>query len=239
MEWLKFIQPAFLASLFIVLPIYLIVSVIGKYMAKGKSVAFPIVVSVAMAIMAVCIVLPNFLKFTVKARTSEAKVNLSSIAVATFVYSQEYKKMPAPKDGENFFDLVGWKPEYSTRYAYYCGKDVVMPVNGNADLPDPNKNWPLPIKPILSETELLCFAIGNVDSDPFLDVWTIDMKKNLVHQLDDIDDLVRYGKTPDQIWFAKNGYLVTTVAISCVLLAILLTIDSLIRRKKEASHGNA
>jgi len=143
----------------------------------------------------------SYLTFSTRSRASEAKHNLSAIVVAHIAYYAETDIWAGSKGAANVFEVIGWNPEGNTRYAYYCGDNVIKPNNNpNFQYPKPGPKWPFSIRPKATSSGFNCMAIGDIDSDEFLDVWMIDDRKNLTQLLDDAGDKVKvdiYGTSPE------------------------------------------
>jgi hypothetical protein len=110
-------------------------------------------------------------------RNYEAAINLRSIGTYEFEYHDEHN-IYAGREGINgsgaFADLE-WKPNGNTTYAYYVGKDYLAPTQPGHELEfSPDTNWPITIKPEASDHGFTAVAIGNIDSDRFLDIWMIN-----------------------------------------------------------------
>ena len=114
---------------------------------------------------------------------SEAKTNLGAIYAAQQFY---YSNANTYAAGADVFQKINWKPAGMNRYAYYCNSSVIPNKIGEFKLPLPDKNWPVKERPKSSQTGFTCMAIGNIDSDDTLDVWSINDNKNLENLLNDI-----------------------------------------------------
>jgi hypothetical protein len=128
--------------------------------------------------------IPSFLKFQAKARQSEPKINLGGIFTAEAGYFGEKNRFAAS------FDAMSWRPEGSfgpdpapggrTRYAYFLPGQVIQPqIGGPFELPPE-------IKPEVSEKGFTAVAVGNIDGDKTLDVWTINDSKILENVRNDV-----------------------------------------------------
>jgi type IV pilus assembly protein PilA len=131
------------------------------------------------------IAIPNFLKFKGKAMQSEAKVNLGGLFTSQIAYYGEnaYYAAPTGVKGQSCFDQIGWTPEGSTVYTYYCGTDKI-PCNKPGC--DPCSN----VKDLseIGEDSFTLMAVGNIDRDKSCDVWTINDTKELVNVHNDFSD---------------------------------------------------
>jgi hypothetical protein len=137
---------------------------------------------------------PGVVKYTLMKPTQEAKANLGAIYVAQLSYFSKANTYADRTTGDSksldCFQLIHWKPTGPTRYSYYCGHDV-FPNSQGAPLPlRPGRDWPFTVLPSVSASGFTVFAIGNIDRDDFLDVWTINDSKVLSHLLDDISNEV-------------------------------------------------
>jgi hypothetical protein len=104
----------------------------------------------------------------------EAGLNLDAIFTAEVAYFGEQNTY-----GHTFAD-IGFQPLGEWRYAYFIDNDVLQPSIAMA--------YPLP-SGIELETTISSFnavAVGNIDCDDTLDVWSIDQYKNLTHLVDDL-----------------------------------------------------
>ena len=81
-------------------------------MKKRGFTLIELMIVVAIIGILAAIAIPDFLKFQAKARQSEAKTNLASIATAEISYFAEKNEW-----GPDFF-VIGWSPTGQTRYRY-------------------------------------------------------------------------------------------------------------------------
>jgi len=120
------------------------------------------------------IAIPNFLKFQAKARQSEAKTNLSAIFTTQIAYYGEFETYASK------FDDLQWEPYGTTRYAYFLPNQVIQPTQGTPI------SLPLDVEPYVDGESFMIIAVGNIDNDDDLDVWTMDDGKMLNNVFDDI-----------------------------------------------------
>ncbi|GEM_PF-2593140 len=117
----------------------------------------------------------NFLKFQSKSRQSESKVNLAGIATAQVSFFSETGRYGVT------FDEIGWSPVGHTKYAYFMGNDALLGGTGPQN--------PIPPFPLEVPSEnFFALAVGNIDSDPFPDIWTIDENKTPRNIADDVNN---------------------------------------------------
>jgi len=77
------------------------------------------------------------------------------------------------------FDEIGWAPAGNNLYTYYLPDDVVPSASG--------QTYPLPsgVEPVAGDS-LRVVAVGNIDNDDTLDVWTINNMKQLINVVNDV-----------------------------------------------------
>jgi type IV pilus assembly protein PilA len=142
----------------------------------------------------IAIAIPNFLRFNAKAKQSESKQNLMAIYEAYQSYHtfhQTYPSLPSIQIGNTIFNCIsvaGWTPSNSfsyIRYNYNC-------MNVEAFSPAVNDS-PCPPGTFTTATKdsFTVASCGNVDSDTFVDVWTIDDGKHLRNVRDDVWNKVK------------------------------------------------
>ncbi|MFC1609577.1 type IV pilin protein [Myxococcota bacterium] len=132
------------------------------------------------------IAIPNFLKFQARAKQSEAKSNLKAVFTALKAYYAEHGRYCTT------FKECGFVLEPGTRFLYQMGEQEVV----GGDLAE---SYPLlrmraravlaelDITPVAKKKRFLVAAVGNVDSDADLDVWTIDDENNLLNPQNDVE----------------------------------------------------
>jgi type IV pilus assembly protein PilA len=151
--------------------------------AASSPLTMHFLVAVIVLIMS-AIAIPN-LKFSAKAKQSEAKANLGAIYQAQLAYFSRTHTYTA---GEGAFRILNWEPAGQNRYAYYCqGAMIPNKLLMRIDyVPKPDGRWPITAKPQSSQSGFTCMAIGNMDNDDTLDVWSINDSKILRNDLNDI-----------------------------------------------------
>jgi ankyrin repeat protein len=104
----------------------------------------------------------------------ELKINLDSLSFRQSSYQKKNQQFALT------FKELGWKPMIQdVHYAYFMGQDVIQPQLGGP------YQLPPGIKAEVSAKGFVIFAVGNIDDDPTLDVWTINEKNELKHLVDD------------------------------------------------------
>ena len=154
---------------------------------QKRPTLLPAILHSLFAIM-IIIILPYFLQFSAKAKQSEAKTNLGAIYQAQLAYFSRTNTYAA---GDQAFQILEWKPFGQNRYAYYCDSAVIPNLLGRVVILMPNKNWPVETKPASSQTGFTCMAVGNIDSDDTLDIWSINDGKILRNDLNDINNKIK------------------------------------------------
>ena len=165
-----------------------------KKMMKGFTLIELMIVVAIIGILA-AIAIPNFIKFQARSKQSEAKSNLKAMFTAEKAFFQE-KDRYSGLSGE-----VGFSPERNNRYNYFLSgagtsmetRAAAVPVTLATDFgiqADGFKNYQVvttPVAPTCGGTlgitspgaaggTSVVFegeAIGNIDTDPALDQWTI------------------------------------------------------------------
>ena len=124
------------------------------------------------------IAIPNFLKFQSLAKQSEAKVQLKMLQ-----QEQMYFNVDTGRFANSFRDL-NWTPPVNNQYGY-CLPDeqVESSVHGYIELP-------VEASPFVTDYNFVMTAVGNIDNDPFLDIWQVDMNGELYHLFDDNMDII-------------------------------------------------
>jgi type IV pilus assembly protein PilA len=204
-----------------------------KIGAKATPSIWTLLIYVLLVALVLSLLFRNFIYFEWKSKMSEAKTELGAI----YNHQREYfSATNTYAGGKQAFELLGWTPSSQHRYTYYCGDQIV---SSSFELnPDPRfsvADWPLTITPQSSAQGFTAMAIGNLDNDPFLDVWMINDKKGLTHLLDDTNDAIladifidrasRHAPIlPLQFWLSDVDNQVLLVQIASMILMIALAI---------------
>jgi len=163
---------------YIILPIGLIGLILGIIVVVHPGSTYKIKtmmkISIALAIL-LSIAIPNFIRYQAKPKRCEVKGNLYDF------YKKEKKKYSKNGIYATTFQELGWKPKDNFRYCYQLSETEVIkpPTDANCTLPPG-------IKPFVSKDRFLIVAVGNIDNDTTLDVWSIDEKGNLKNLVDDV-----------------------------------------------------
>ena len=163
-----------------------------KLQSKKGFTLIELMIVVAIIGILAAIAIPNFLRFQAKSRQSEAKTNLGGIFTAQTSYLGENNRYGS-------FTEIAWAPiGTSQRYTYYSGSngaggggltDFVDPPTGSVV---PHTAWAGPVtvgQTVPSGTAPGAFtagAIGNVDTDIAVDIWTMTEQRTLVNVSDDV-----------------------------------------------------
>jgi type IV pilus assembly protein PilA len=125
------------------------------------------------------IAIPDFLKMQAKSKQAEAKMNLGEIYVAQIAY---YSESSTFAGGSDAFKLLGFesRSQITSRYAYLMADSIVIPV----------VNIPPSFPPTIPVTQdsFTVQAVGNIDNDLSVDIWTINDAKQLFNPVSDIGD---------------------------------------------------
>jgi type II secretory pathway pseudopilin PulG len=157
--------------------IFALVKINGNPQAyKGKGLAIAaIVIGFAWLVLVglfAAVAVPNFLKFQSRAKQSEAKVTLKAIYTAETAYFAEHGTY-APT-----FEAIGFRPEEGNRYSYYLGDAAISGSAGPKERP---------AAAAVSQKAFKAVAVGNLDADATLDVWTIDQDGDLQNSANDVE----------------------------------------------------
>ena len=166
-----------------------------RLVQKGFTLIELMIVVAIIGILA-AIAIPNFIKFQARSKQSEAKSNLKAIFTAQKAFFQEKDRFSS-LTGE-----VGFEPERNNRYAYYLAAtpgnseirtttQITSHTDDQAIQVDMFKytsatalpSWSSPCGTLSNPGMVLASpsttplftagAIGNVDADTTLDVWTV------------------------------------------------------------------
>jgi type IV pilus assembly protein PilA len=131
------------------------------------------------------IAVPNFLKFQSRAKQSEAKANLKGLFTAQKAHYAETGRYCTS------FEKCGWEAQTGSRYIYMLGQEAVggdkadsyplLRMRASAALTE------LDIESRVKKGSFLLIAVGNIDSDSDLDIWTIDQDNNLKNVKNDVE----------------------------------------------------
>ncbi len=181
------------------------------------------------------------MRFSMSSRTSVAKSNLVEISFAQMQYHNQYQSYAGGKDAFKDLEFKTYGPAYY--YSYFLDQDVFLEKSGDDPKFSPDKEWPFSAKPSSGENAFLAFAVGEIDSDPCPDVWTINEEKELVHLVNDINDSYKPGQclncpwakeqTGFQLFLEKPPPIIGSLAGILIVISPILLVVSIIRIKKD------
>ena len=139
-----------------------------------------IIFAVLVLIFILAVAWPAIRKMQAKSMASEKVSNLGAIFMQSEAYSNlgviftsEISYFGEKNSYANTFDLIKWRPEGTTYYAYFLPGQVIQPtVGGPYQLPE--GDYP---RPAVSNTGFTVIAVGNIDNNPTLDVWIVNDRK--------------------------------------------------------------
>jgi type IV pilus assembly protein PilA len=120
------------------------------------------------------IAIPNFVKFQGRSKQGECKAALRTLHTQALAYRAEHSTFPST------FAELGWEAHPGARYSYFLSDSEVSPATApqlNAADLDSHKAE-IVTKQIFSAgpgapDEFRAACVGNIDTDPTLDIWTI------------------------------------------------------------------
>jgi type IV pilus assembly protein PilA len=130
------------------------------------------------------IAIPNFQRYTARSKQSEAKAGLKALFTSQMAFRAEFDKFCRT------FKECDWEAEPTSSYLYFTSlKDV----SGGMLLPDRDATLKQAraamraagITPKVDKKGFVFVAVGNIDADEDLDIWTIDNDNNLLNIVDD------------------------------------------------------
>jgi type II secretory pathway pseudopilin PulG len=128
------------------------------------------------------VAIPNFLKFQQRAKNAGLKSELMSLYVEMQMYQAENNRYC-----RNFSECSSWAP--SSEYLFLLGDDMKHPPSmGDAELLKVQALALLEsmgISPVVTNDGFVVVAVGNLDSDADLDVWTLDHNGEVFNVLSD------------------------------------------------------
>ncbi|HJP18011.1 MAG TPA: hypothetical protein QF468_05090 [Nitrospinota bacterium] len=180
------------AGLAFSVPINTILGQIYKSRKTGNSRKKPsfltifISVSIVFFVLTMIIVntVPNLVTKMPQHTFIEVNNNLNSIYTLQKSYRAEHSVYAGIEKESEAFDDMEWFPSGKLYYSYYCG-DNVRSSSVAKGHPKPGTDWPYSVKPMVSANTFVCMAVGNLDKDPFMDVWMINDKNELRHLYND------------------------------------------------------
>jgi len=154
-----------------------------KLRSKKGFTLIELMIVVAIIGILAAIAIPNFLRFQAKSKQSEAKTNLGGIFTAQTAYFGE-------KNTYGTFTHIAWAPiGKSQLYTYYSGSNGTDGTAGTTDLKAPASGttaWAGSVTPAMTASTFTAGAIGNIDSDATLDIWSVNDVKEVANISDDV-----------------------------------------------------
>lgn len=186
--------------------------------------------------LVVLLTVPQSLRFSARAMQSEARTNLGAIYTVQQSY---FSNSGTYAGGPAAYELLNWGPAGGSLYAYYCGEAMIENTKGITVTQRPGGDWPNQLVPESSVSGFTCMAVGNVDNDPYMDVWAIDDAKRVHNVMDDVLDS-KEGEW-DQAKTERILILTMTVVFwgALVALAIRGSLKKRRAREKSSEGGGA
>ncbi len=138
---------------------------------RGFTLIELMVVVVIIGILA-SIAIPNFLKFTAKAKQAEARSNLSAIFTSEISYFDEHGRYGTT------FTAIGWTTEETSRYEYFLASDQTTGTVSGLTMPS---------GVAVTATGFTAGATGNIDGETNIyDMWIVNDKKVITNIVNDV-----------------------------------------------------
>jgi len=159
----------------VVLAIVALVRIGKEPQLPGKGLAIAALV-IAVGLLPVqagvlaAIAIPNFIRLQARSKQSECKVNLRNLAAAQVRHRAEHGEYASD------FATLGFTVPAGNRYAYLLSENEVLPIDPrySANRVDPVlEARRLGLQLGAGREHFLAACVGNIDSDPTLDVWTV------------------------------------------------------------------
>jgi hypothetical protein len=96
------------------------------------------------------------------------------------IYKAEISWFAENRSFDNDFKKIGWQP-VGTIYCYTFSLGA-----GTEGIPITRNPAPSVVVPFAGDNAFVAYGWGNIDSDPCIDVWSIDEQKNLSPDVDDL-----------------------------------------------------
>ena len=147
---------------------------LGRKLGKTTAASVAFLVGFSFMLLSGFIAEKVFGIFITTPPTDEAKFNLSQFQMLQRMYLARNRKYAIT------FDELGWQPANRKNYAYFLGPDLsIQPTDNNYKLPEG-------INSFVSEGGYQLIAVGNIDKDETLDVWSIQSDYPLEHLVNDV-----------------------------------------------------
>ena len=157
------------------------ISLFRRKGATGKpkgyiSCLLAIIISVLIEIILIALATPAFMRIMEPTKQSEANFNLKQVYKSQIAFYAKHHIYAS------LFKELEWKPEGMNRYSYFLpGEEIPATAPGRGPFSMPEN-----FQAGASQTGFTAVAVGNVDNDATLDVWTINEKNELRNWINDI-----------------------------------------------------
>lgn len=145
-------------------------------LARGFTLIELMIVVAIIGVLAM-VAVPKFMSMSAKAKTSEVKANLGTIANLASAYRAENDL----KGYDCADSKCGWAADGLTLYTYHFSSTVKVPATKVTE-----ECVAKTLKPSMSKDTFIVGGSGQIDSDPACDEWQIDEKKDLKPVYDDV-----------------------------------------------------
>ncbi len=155
--------------------------------AKGFTLIELMIVVAIIGILS-AIAIPDFMKFTAKSKQAEARMNLGEIYICQISYFSIAGTFAGSDnaDGDDAFEQIGYEPksQQNLRYTYLLDDALLEAPHPPASLPGTLQS---------TSTGFTAIAAGNIDNDPYVDVWAINDARDLQNRIPSADSWGDYA----------------------------------------------
>jgi type IV pilus assembly protein PilA len=165
-------------------------ALLGRVAGGAGFTLIELMIVVAIIGILAAIAIPNFMTYQAKARQSEAKIALGSIYTAATAWNAEQNTFVVPAIGN-----LGYAPSGSPKYSFwYAVGATATSISGGTTATSPCDATAAPTAGELatvgavsaSASGFSSAAKGNADSDATCDIWSINDRKTLVNDTNDV-----------------------------------------------------
>ena len=165
----SFVILIILGSLGIILGVISLRKIKSKPGLKGKGSAWAGIIIGILGVLfwTYNLVYAKYFSFCRKSPFAEARQNLRAIYTAQVSYFSDYGHFARS------FKELEWSPPPRAKYLYLLSAQGLSGFSNQ------------PIQAFVEKDRFLILAIGNIDDDPTLDIWSVNQEKEIIRLIDD------------------------------------------------------